>query len=321
MGYVIGADGGNSKTDLVLATDRGEVLARVAGRGTRPSINGLAPTASGLATLARSAIDAAGVPPHTRVDVASFYLANVDFADEEAAMYAALTGLEFAERIEVRNDTLAVLKAGSERGWGVAVVGGAGINAVGVHPDGREERFLGIGEMSGDWGGGWAVAVAALGAAVRAGDGRGQPTALRDIVAATFGADVEAVAIAADRGEITERQLFDFAPVVFQAATDGDGVAVSIVHRLADEVVSFAGALLRRMQLTDSDTDVVLGGGTLQSGNALLWQRIDEQVHALAPAVRLSVLNVPPVVGALASALTLAGADAAAVTRARAWFG
>lgn len=318
MGYVLGADGGNSKTDLVLATGAGEVLARVTGRGTRPSINGLPATVSGLAALARSAVEVAHLPANTRIDVGSFYLANVDFVDEETAMHAALTDLHIAELIEVRNDTLAVLKAGSERGWGIAVVGGAGINAIGVHPDGRQERFLGIGEMSGDWGGGRAVSVAALAAAVRAGDGRGEPTRLREVVAATFGAAVDDVAIAADRGEITDRQLFDFAPVVFQAATDGDHAAVSIVHRLADEVVSFVGALVRRMDLSTSDADIVLGGGTLQSGHQVLHRRITDRVHALAPNLQVIVLDLPPVAGALASALTLAGADATAIQRAHA---
>jgi N-acetylglucosamine kinase-like BadF-type ATPase len=318
MAYVIGADGGNSKTDLVLATDSGEVLARVTGAGTRPHVNGLPATVSGLAALARSAVAVAGLPDDTAIEVSSFYLANVDFADEEETMYAALTELRVADRVEVRNDTLAVLKAGSVRGWGVAVVAGAGINAVGVYPDGRQERFLGIGEMSGDWGGGYGVAVAALGAAVRAGDGRGEATALQELVVSTFGAEVESVAIAANRGEITHRQLFDFAPAVFQAATAGDTVAAAIVHRMADEVVSFVGALLRRMELTGSDPDVVLGGGTLQSRNALLLRRIEARVAAIAPKARLAVLDLPPVAGALASALTLAGAETAAVEKARA---
>lgn len=319
MTYVVAADGGNSKTDLVLATAHAEVLARVAGPGTRPYLDGMPATAAGLAELTRAALTTAGLRHDTTIAIGSYYLANVDFADEEDAMFTALATHRVADRIEVLNDTFAVLKAGSPRGWGVAVVAGAGINAAGLYPDGRPERFLGIGEMSGDWGGGWAVAVAGLGAAVRAGDGRGPATALRELVTSRFGSDVEAVAIAADRHEITERQLFDFAPVVFQAATDGDAVSTAIVYRLADEVISFVAALLRRMQLSDSDADVVLGGGTLQSGHDLLLTRIESELAVIAPNVTLRMLDVPPVTGALVSALALAGADAAVLARARTW--
>ena len=310
MTYLVAADGGNSKTDLVVATTDGAVLSRVTGAGTRPYLNGLPATAAGLAELARSGLIAAGLPPDERVAIGAFYLANVDFADEEKAMFAALVALGIADRLEIRNDTLAVLKAGCPRGWGIAVVGGAGINAMGMHPDGREERFLGIGEMSGDWGGGWAVAVAALGAAVRAGDGRGPDTVLRSLVASTFGRAVDEAAIAADRGEITDADLFAFAPAVFGAA-GGDPVAVAIIERFADEVLSFIAALIRRMQLAESEVDVVLGGGGLQAAQPQLIGRITAGLAALAPKAALHVLDVAPVAGPLVSALALAGAEPA----------
>lgn len=318
--FVVAADGGNSKTDLVVATLDGAVLARVTGAGTRPAINGLAPTSAGLAALAQRGATEAGLPATARPVVGSFYLANVDFADEERAMFDALTGLEVADRLEIRNDTLAVLRAGSPSGWGIAVVGGAGINAMGRHPDGREERFLGIGDVSGDWGGGYAMAVGALGAAVRAGDGRGPVTALGALLVERFGREVDDIAIAADRGEITLVELLSFAPTVFAAADDGDAVAVGIVERFADEVLAFVRALVGRMDLADREVDVVLGGGTLQARNPLLLRRVEAGLAGLAPRATLHVLDVPPVVGPLVSALELAGSDAAAQHRARDWF-
>jgi N-acetylglucosamine kinase-like BadF-type ATPase len=315
--YVVAADGGNSKTDLVLARGDGAVLARVRGPGIRPMRNGMDGTARALAELSATAVREAQLSPATTLSGATFFLANVDTADEEAAMHSALVRLEVAEQIEVGNDTLAVLQAGAPRGWGVAVVAGAGINAAGSHPDGRTERFLGIGSFSGDWGGGWSVAVAGIGAAVRAGDGRGAPTALRDRVAAQFGDDAETVAVLAHSGEIPRERVLGFAPVVCAAAGDGDPVATGIVHRLADEVVEFAGALLRRMELTTADPDVVLGGGMLQAGHAVLLERIYAGVAAVAPDAQVRVLDVAPVVGAVTSALRGVGADDVALTSVR----
>jgi N-acetylglucosamine kinase-like BadF-type ATPase len=318
---VVAADGGNSKTDLVLAGPDGSVLARVRGPGTHPVRDGVAGTARALADLTRAALHQAGLGRAAPLRAATFYLANVDLPEEEQAMHAALDRLAIAEQVEVGNDTVAVLQAGAARGWGVAVVSGAGINAIGRYPDGRTERFLGIGEFSGDWGGGWAVAVAGIGAAVRAGDRRGPDTLLRESVAGHFGADPERVAVAAQRGEIGTAQVLAFAPVVFGAASRGDAVATGIVHRLGDEVVDFAAALLRRMDLLDmgagSEVDVVLGGGTLQSGHAGLLARIRDGVGRLAPSARVTVLDVAPVAGALAAALRTAGADATAMATAR----
>src|SRR5262249_19527905 len=93
--------------------------------------------------------------------------------------------------------------AGTERGWGIAVVCGAGINGLGRAPDGREVRFLSLGEVSGDWGGGEDVGLAALAAAARSVDGRGPRTVLETAVPAHFGlSDTPAVSRAVFLNEI-----------------------------------------------------------------------------------------------------------------------
>jgi N-acetylglucosamine kinase-like BadF-type ATPase len=189
------------------------------------------------------------------------------------------------------------------------VVAGAGINAAGLRPDGSQERYLGIGPLSGDWGGGKWIAVSGIGAAVRAADGRGPATSLSRWVADHFGADAETVAVEANRKTITEKQVIDFAPSVFRAASEGDAVAATIVDCMADEVVTMTLALLRRLDMLAADAEVVLGGGTLQGGHSRLLERIDDGVHAAAPKARISVLDVPPVCGAVVGALQILGAS------------
>src|SRR6476619_3913157 len=102
-------------------------------------------------------------------------------------MRAATGSRGLARRISVGNDTFAVLRAGTERGWGVAVVCGAGINCVGVAPDGRQARFPALGSITGDWGGGYDVGLAAVSAAARSEDGRGARTTLEQAVPAYVG--------------------------------------------------------------------------------------------------------------------------------------
>src|SRR5262249_44264595 len=222
-----------------------------------------------------------------------------------------------AARVLVRNDVFAILRAGTTRGWGVAVTAGAGINAIGVDPDGREARFLALGDISGDWGGGYSVGAAGLGAAVRAGDGRGADTILRSMVEEPFQTSPEDLAVAVSRGHVLRRALRGFAPAVLRAADGGDAAATEIVLRLADNSADFAVTLLRRLDLRDADTDVVLGGGLHQSGNRLLLDRIRKRVSAVAPHAMVRVLDLPPVAGALATALDMAGASTGAQERAR----
>jgi N-acetylglucosamine kinase-like BadF-type ATPase len=318
---VVAADGGNSKTDLVLATTGGRVLARVRGAGTNAHRDGFDGMAAGLAALTGRARAEAGLPPEAAVEVGVFHLASVDLPGEDRRTVRELRKRIVVGEIVVANDVFAVLRAGASTGWGVAVVAGAGINAVGLHPAGRVARFLAIGELSGDWGGGLAVGTAALAAAVRAGDGRGPATVLRDRIAATgLASTAEGLAVALYQGRLPRLALLDLAPVALAAAHDGDPVAASIVDRLAGEVAGMALALLRRLRLLRSDAEVILGGGMLQSGSALVLGAVADRLHAVAPAARLAMLRVPPVVGTLEEALRRAGASPGARRHARASF-
>ena len=76
---------------------------------------------------------------------------------------------------------------GTARGWGVAVTCGAGINCVGVGRDGRQVRFPALGAITGDWGGGYDVGLAAVSAAARSEDGRGPRTSLEQAIPAHYG--------------------------------------------------------------------------------------------------------------------------------------
>jgi len=104
-------------------------------------------------------------------------LANADLPEEEAEHAAAVQAQGWSATATVVNDTFAILRAGLPDGiephWGAAVVCGAGINAVGVAPDGRVFRYLALGTIPGDWGGGQGLGLEVLWHAIRAEDGRG----------------------------------------------------------------------------------------------------------------------------------------------------
>ena len=72
-------------------------------------------------------------------------MAGADLPAEERALHRAIDRLGRTARNSVANDTFAILRAGTDEGWGVAVVVGAGINCVGRSPDGRRARFASLG--------------------------------------------------------------------------------------------------------------------------------------------------------------------------------
>jgi N-acetylglucosamine kinase-like BadF-type ATPase len=226
----------------------------------------------------------------------------------------------------VVNDTFAILRSGltdtDQPHWGVAVVCGAGINCVGVAPDGRVTRFLALGTIAGDWGGGYFLGLEVLWHAARAEDGRGPDTALSGYVAGHFGVErVEQVTIGLHQGKIPHDDLISLAPVLLRAADEGDPVARSLVDRQAGEIAVMAITAMRRLDLTGLATPVILGGGVITARNPLLMGAITRRLGQAAPRAQVRVIEVPPVVGAALLGLDHVGAPPDAESRLRAAYG
>jgi N-acetylglucosamine kinase-like BadF-type ATPase len=319
---VIAVDGGNSKTDLALVASDGTLLSLARGPLSSPHHVGVDGCLKVLEQLLHGALAQAGVSDGKGpvAEVGAFLMAGVDFPNEERELQQVLDARGWAVRNSVGNDTFAVLRAGTERGWGVAVVCGSGINCVGVAPDGRHARFPALGEITGDWGGGYDVGMAALSAAARSEDGRGPKTSLEHDVPAHFGFSTpREVAEAIHRRQLSASRVIELAPLVLGSAA-GDAVAAGIVDRLAGEVVALATAALGQLELTHEPAEVLLGGGLLQAGDGRLLDAIERGLHAIGPSLSIRPTDAPPIVGAALLALDELGAGAEAQARLRTSF-
>jgi len=319
-GLVLAVDGGNFKTHVALLDSTGRLLSLVRGAGSSAHHLGLEGCIAVLQSLLDSATARAGFGALDRPFASTAYvlLAGADLPEERSALQARIGQLGWSERLVVDNDTLALLRAGTDRGWGIAVVCGAGINCFGRAPDRREVRFASLGEISGDWGGGTDVGLAALFAAARSADGRGPRTVLESAVPAHFGlSDPLEVSRALHLQQLHPARLGELAPVVL-AVCDEDSVAAGIVRRLADEVIALARAALQRLELTGVDPDVVLGGGLLRAVSTSVVEMITRGVQEVAENAHVLVSPSEPIVGAALLGLDALAADASAGARARA---
>jgi N-acetylglucosamine kinase-like BadF-type ATPase len=322
---VLAIDGGNSKTDVALVAADGSLLATARGPGM-PGADVLEEWLAAVAGLVAQVQQRAGTRGQPVARHISACVANVDLPEEEERTKAALRALGWSATVEAVNDTFAVLRAGldgtAEPGgthWGIAVTCGAGINCVGVDHVGRTTGYLALGDISGDWGGGAGLGREALWWAVRAEDGRGPQTSLREAVAAYFDAPkVRDVTLGIHLGKISKEDLLGLAPVVLAEAREGDQVARDLVRRQAEEICVMAVVVMRRLGLIAGATPVVLGGGLMTARDPLLLTEITERITAAAPQATVIVVAVPPVAGAALLGLDHVGAGADAERRLRA---
>ena len=309
---ILAVDGGNSKTDVALFAADGRMLAALRGPTTSHQQVGLdvgIDRLAGLVVKARARarlVDGAEAPL-----VAVYALAGADTPADDRRLLRAIEAQRLARTNLIVNDAFAPIRAGSEQGWGVALICGSGVNAAGIAPDGRRARLAALGPISGDWGGGGDIGTTALGAAVRARDGRGSHTSLETLVPAQFGyrRPID-VTRAIEAGTIPQGRLRELSPVVFRAAAEGDGVARSILDRQADELVLMATAIIRQLSLARRRPDVVLAGGVFQAHDTVFEARIREGIVAAAPGATVHRSTAVPVLGAALLALDVLAHDA-----------
>ena len=311
---VLAVDGGNSKTALALVSKAGDLLALVSGPTISHQQVPMETAMERLTELAARAGAEAGVAlPAT---LGSFVLAGADFPTDVARLRIAIGGTDVAGEVRVRNDAYGALRAGARSGWGIAVICGSGVNAAGMSPTGRIERFAAIDDLSGDFGGGYGIGVEALRLAVRARDGRGRATSLERAVPDHFCLKRPIdVTRAVYEGRIPRRRLEELTPKVFAAADSGDGVARELLDRVADELAIMASAIARRLRVARRDVEVVLVGGVFRTTDRAFHERITDGIRRNVPRARIVRLAAPPVLGAALLALdelggrTRAGAE------------
>ncbi|MGH3208941.1 MAG: N-acetylglucosamine kinase [Trebonia sp.] len=319
---VLAIDGGNSKTDVALIGWDGTVLAARRGPGASHEGHGVDGAMRRLGELILAVADQAGIDRSGVIaGHVSACLAGADLPEEEEALTAALLSGGWSQTAVAVNDTFAVLRGGVDQPWGVAVTCGAGINCVAVAPSGAVARYLALGSLTGDWGGGWGLAQALMWHAMRGWDGRGIATALGAAAADHFGLpSIRDVAIAVHKGDLDEAGLHGLTSVLFTVAASGDQVARSLVDRQAAEIAVMAAAAMRQLAMAPAGVPVVLGGGLLESRDPLLLAAVDRHLEEAAPGATARVLDVPPVAGAALLGLDYVGAPSAPKLRLRACY-
>jgi N-acetylglucosamine kinase-like BadF-type ATPase len=283
VGLVLGVDGGNSKTDVVVATTDGVPVSFVRGGGSNShGPGGSAACVEVIASL---------VDLDEQADRAVLFLCGADLPHDVIELTQLARARGWAREVTVDNDTFALLHAGTDSVDAVAVICGAGINCVGRSRD-RIVRYPALGWETGDWGGAEALGQEALYHANRAVDGRGEPTALVELVELHFGKPVVEVGADLHYKRMARARLGELAPAV--VASD-DAVALELTQRLADEIVLLVERAVRDLEVFDAD--VVLGGGMLPYGGRL-YSLVAERL-----AAEPIVPTLPPVAGAVLAAL------------------
>ena len=258
--YIIGIDGGGTKTIGILTTDTGEHLAQVQSGPANYHVVGEVKTQAVLESVVEELCEKAGISSRRSVHFC-LGMAGLGRAADRKVIGRICDELGISKNRILTHDAHIALVGGTEKQEGVIVISGTGAIVYGINADGKEARASGWGYLLGDEGSGYDIAIKGLRAVARAADSRGCPTELTNRILSRLelGEPGELIrwAHAANREAIAQ-----LAEIVFDAARMADTVAEDIIDEAADELVCAASSVIKQLEFRES-FDIVLSGGNL----------------------------------------------------------
>lgn len=307
--FVLGVDGGTTKTHCALFDTDGKRVDFLSFGPTNHER--LAGSFDELEEKLRELVrEILGRNQLVSADLAAsvFGLSGVDARFQRDRIAQILRNIGFGHFI-LCNDAYLGVKAGSRSGVGIGVINGTGCSVCGIDPAGGMLQLNGQGEITGEPGGGGYLGSRATQAAYNFLFRGGPATRITDLLWQRLAvrSKYELVDCLREKMEYQGLRLADLAPVVFQAANDGDGVALAILETMGTEIAASVNGVIRELAFPpDQPLDIILAGSIAVKGeNPAALTRFQCEVRAAQPgrALNFTVLNHSPVAGAVVWAL------------------
>lgn len=305
---VIGADGGGTKTRVMLADASGKEILTVEGAGSAVRGEGGAErSAEIIALLVKDALKSSGMA-NVRPRVLCAGVAGTGREPERQALWQALVAVDVAEDVVVHADATIALDDAFGEGPGILLIAGTGSVAFGRGPAGRVTRCGGWGPVIGDEGSGAWIGRRTLSVVTASSDGREPATAL-----------VGAVLTAAEVGEVTDlvgwaaqatpAQLATLAPAVASAAEAGDLRANALLTLAVEELAIHVRTIARELFGDErAAAPVALAGGLMDRGSTVR-RRLEHRLRSAVPGAQIHPREVVPARGAVRGALRMLGVE------------
>lgn len=309
MKIFLGIDGGGTGTRAVLADASGRIL----GQGEAGSSNyhnvGLPKAAANMRTAAEAAWEESG-KKFRPADHAFLGCAGVKSSLDTARITAAAEGIDLAPAGEIvtQNDIYNALSGGLAGRPGIALIGGTGTNCLGRDAAGKSFMCGGWGWLLDDEGGAFGLALAAMKAAARSSDGRGNPTRLLPAVLAFLGLSEPSELLARlYAAPWTADELAAMAPIVIRLADEGDQTAVRIMESGAKALAALVAGSCRALDFPDGP-EVVILGSCARSGRPY-QPVIEKEIRKQCASVRFAEPVYSTTCGAAINALLTGGVN------------
>ncbi len=287
MRYVLGFDGGGTKTDCVLMDETGAILARSRSGASNPSRVPLDLAYAALLEAMDKALESSG---KSAIDVV-----GVCGAIAGAGLATAIP--EFHRRLQVKfpsatifvDTDLSMALSATGESPSVVVIAGTGSAAIGRDVSGTLAREGGLGPVLGDPGSAYDIGRKAMILSLsphRPGENSYLANEILDAFKCNW-IELQAQIRANPDGVLP--RIF---PIITKAANESDESARGLLRSAAEELAGFVKRVVERLNLQNEAFFLAKTGGVFNR-SAHLDRHFDELVREIAPKVRIGALPKP----------------------------
>lgn len=298
MRYVLGVDGGGTTTKCLIADEKGNLLGQGIGGPSNYQVLGVEKVIHAVDTSIKEAIRIAGVKK-AKFEVICLGLAGVGRAVDLEVVGKALKRLNLAQKIMLHHDAFIALAGATICQPGVVIIAGTGATAFGINREGQRARANGWGSVLGDEGSGHDIGHKILRAVARAHDGRGEATLLTSKLIQYFKLEsLLDIVQKVYRNKLSRREIAALAPLVVEAAKEGDRVAARILKQAGEELGTSVVAVIKNLKMEKEKFEIAMTGGVFKA-KELILQGFKERVKRVAPKARFIKPRFEPAIGAI----------------------
>lgn len=306
--YVVGIDGGGTKTACMLVDLEGNAFTCSTSGGSNHQIDGLSVAMENVCQAIDNACQQLGAT-HDEIAFVFLGLAGADMQEDfellRSGLNHALGGIPF----EVVNDLWIVFSSAVDTNWGAVSICGTGSNMAVKTREGELYSVRALRYILGNYGGGHHLAEIALHHAFRFEEGTGQYTRLTEELPLLCDcSSMDELATCIYNSNYQYQRNYNIPRLVFELASEGDYVCLHIIEEMGEEMGEMLGRLITRSGMENLTVPVVLAGSQYaKDRNGLLLTPFVKKLRRHVPGARVKVAKDPPVFGAVLDAFSRIG--------------
>jgi N-acetylglucosamine kinase-like BadF-type ATPase len=298
MKYLIGMDGGGTKTTSVITDLSGNKLYDCVGGPSNILTYSAETVSQNIFDLAEKCLSniGAGFSDLQGIMVGAAGAGRRNDAERLEKSFISLAGSKgiLFDKIAVESDARIALEGAFSGRPGSILISGTGSIILGKDAEGIIHRVGGFGRILSDDGSGYSIGRQALNAIAKEFDGRGEHTAITELAQINFNVlspDILITKIYKENFDVASAAL-----LVFAAAEDNDKVALEIIDKETDSLFLHISSMFKK--LNQSGMELAFIGGII-SNNNIFSRTLRNKISESFMNIILTEPENPPEIGAV----------------------